>query len=108
MRETFGQMIGRIRGSHGLTGRQAAKALGFSAQYLCDLEHDVRTPGPVMLDALSRVYDLDRSGLYAMVGRIPADELPDNLEDAVFAMAAFKREIGRSGGGRDVLCAHRA
>jgi transcriptional regulator with XRE-family HTH domain len=78
MTETFGEAVRRQRLAKGLGVRELARALGLSAPYISDIEHDRRTPSEIVLRALAHVLGADADALMALSGRLE-DETVDYL-----------------------------
>lgn len=55
----LGSTIKYVREAKGLTQRAAARLLGISPEYLCNLEHDNATPSMKVLDTMSSAWGVE-------------------------------------------------
>jgi|SRR3984893_1010613 transcriptional regulator with XRE-family HTH domain len=102
MTETFGEAVRRQRLAKGLGVRELARALGLSASYISDIEHDRRTPSEIVLRALAHVLGADTDVLMTLSGRL-GDEVTDYLRrtpaarELVRVLATQRASNGRVG-----------
>ena len=68
---TFGDTIRERRKALGLTATVVAARCGVTKSYLCDMEHDTRTPAEEVMERLAEALGVDSSLLYAKAGKLP-------------------------------------
>jgi transcriptional regulator with XRE-family HTH domain len=89
-------VLRELREGTGMTQREAARAMGFSAQYVCDVEKGYRKPGRPFVDAVARVCGVDGAALHLLTGRVPDFLVPRDLEAAQeLASAMGQSALGR-------------
>lgn len=92
---SLGKAAKRIRESVGLSQRDAAKELGISDVYLCNIERDKKTPS---LDLMNRFHDAWGIDLYMLACCLHGvdEKLSPEMRRATEAMLdVWREELGR-------------
>ena len=100
---TFGQVIADKRRELQMTQRELANKVknedgrAISGAYLNDIEHDRRSPAPVLVKQFARVLELDEDYLAYLAGRFPHDKALRGLSEDQFVegMRAFRKVMAR-------------
>ncbi len=102
-RQTLGQVLADARKKRSKSLKEISLRVkkedgsSISPQYLNDIEHDRRTPSPVVLEQLAKAFDLPPDYLYFLAGSMPEDlaKARGVTEDQIVeAYKAFRRKLG--------------
>jgi len=100
---TFGQVIAAKRRELYMSQRDLASQVkhedgkGISGAYLNDIEHDRRSPSPILVKQFAAVLHLDEDYLAYLAGRFPRDKKLRGLtqDEFVEGMKAFRQSTRR-------------
>jgi transcriptional regulator with XRE-family HTH domain len=101
-RQTLGNVLAEARKKRGKSLKDITLRVkkedgsSISPQYLNDIEHDRRTPSPIVLEQLAKVFELATEYLFFLAGSIPEDlakarGVTEN--QVVEAYKAFRRKL---------------
>lgn len=72
----IGEHLRELRQAKGWTLRKAGEVIGFSASYLCDIEHGRRNPSLKQIGRIAAAYDM---GLWILIGHGDVLALADRV-----------------------------